>query len=76
VTTALPNSCSSVPSPLLRARLAVATVSRPLSLMERMRGWSISSVSLSGKCRASVPITSLLRRPLPSKVLTEKPRMK
>ena len=48
VTTASPNSCTSEPSALLSARRAVATVSSPRALNERMRGWSISSVSVSG----------------------------
>ena len=48
VTTALPISCTSEPSLLLMALLAVATVSEPFSSYDRMRGLSISSVSVSG----------------------------
>jgi hypothetical protein len=48
VTTASPTSCTSEPSELLIARRAVATVSSPRGLNERICGWSISNVSVSG----------------------------
>jgi hypothetical protein len=76
VTTASPISCTCEPSALLIARRAVATVSAPRSLNWRMRGWSISVVSVSGKWRASVPRISLRSRPFGSKDFTEKPRRK
>jgi len=47
-TTASPSRVTSEPSALLIARLAVAVITRPCGLVERMSTWSISSVSVSG----------------------------
>jgi hypothetical protein len=51
----VPLSCTSLPSLLDTARRAVAMVTRPAWSMARMRGLSISSVSVSGKWRIVSP---------------------
>ena len=45
---AFSNSCASEPSALIKPRCATATVICPCGLRERMRGWSTSTVSVSG----------------------------
>ena len=54
-TTASPSSTNSVCAPLLVMRCAVAVVSKPSACTERMRAWSISTESVSGRWRASSP---------------------